>query len=66
MLNFYDKEILRLIQRSPDVGDGWRSVSKVCWKLIEKFTATELVEIDALNRKVRLTDSGKIVVDFAL
>jgi len=43
-----DKELgfLRLILRSPDRGDGWRSVSSVVWPLVESFTQPDLIEIE--------------------
>jgi hypothetical protein len=61
-----DKSVLQLITRSPDGGDGWRVVSKVCWPLIEQFGEPKLIEIDKQNMRVRLTESGRTVVEFAL
>lgn len=61
-----DKDFLRLLDRSPDRGDGWRSVSETCWPLVEQFGVPELIEIDKDNMRVRLTDSGIAVVHFAL
>ncbi len=54
------------INRSPDRGDGWRSVSETCWPLIESFGTPELIETDKDNMRVRLTDKGSAVATFAL
>jgi len=66
MLKPQDADFLRLVNRSPDRGDGWRSVSKTCWPLVTAFTTPELIEIDEPNMLVRLTDEGQAVVDFSL
>jgi hypothetical protein len=63
-----DKELgfLRLILRSPDRGDGWRSVSSVVWPLVESFTQPDLIEIEpsADGGRVRLSPRGAIVIDY--
>ena len=66
MLNTQDRDFLKLLARSPDRGDGWRNVSKLCWQLVEAFGTPELLEIDAENRRVRLTAAGQAVVEFAI
>ena len=66
MINNFDKDVLRLVARSPDRGDGWRTVSDVCWPLIESFTAAGLLEIDEHSRRVRLTNSANVLLDYAL
>ncbi len=66
MISDQDKDFLRLVGRSPDRGDGWRSVSEVCWQLVEKFGTPELIEVDAANKRVRLTEEGEAVLMFAL
>lgn len=64
-LNESDKEIMKLIQRSPDQGDGWRTVSSMLWKpVIVSFTQKELLEIDEENQRVRLSPKGIIVADY--
>lgn len=53
---------IRLIERSDDLGDGWRSVSKAVWPLVQKTVLPgELLEIDTENRRVRLSDKGEVV-----
>jgi len=66
MISNADKEFLRLVTRSPDRGDGWRSVSSACWALVEQFGTPELLEVDKHNMRVRLTEAGVAVVQFAL
>lgn len=66
MINTQDKNFLALISRSPDEGDGWRSVSDVCWKLVEQFKSPELIEIDKENRRVRPTAEGDVVIRYLI
>lgn len=66
MLSQQDADFLKLIQRSPDRCEGWRSVSKSCWTLVKQFTTPQLIEVDEKNMLVRLTPAGQAVVDFAL
>ncbi len=60
------RDMLRLVQRSPDIGDGWRQVSEMLWPLVTSSGHTELLEKDAENLRVRFTQEGKTVVRFAL
>lgn len=58
-------ELLRLIDRSPDAGDGWRAVSITLWPYINeqcgKFPS--LVEVkDGKPGRVRLRDEGAALV----
>jgi preprotein translocase subunit SecA len=57
MLTDYDKDMIRLLQRSTDRGDGWRTVSPTLWKLFDTVDK-DLFELDEENRKVRLTETG--------
>jgi hypothetical protein len=61
-----DRDFLTVLARSPDRGDGWRSVSKTCWQLVEDFAVKELIEVDQPNMRIRLTSDGIAVVKFAL
>lgn len=59
-----DLNVLRLILRSPDRGDGWRSVSAVCWPFIRDFEHGELIEgvqNDDGSGVVRLSERGAIL-----
>ena len=60
------KGMLALIQRSPDRGDGWRSVSKPLWPLVQGVPG-ELVERreDESGRWVRMTYAGLAVLKYA-
>jgi hypothetical protein len=64
MMGDRDKQFLRLLLRSPDHGDGWRMVSDVCWQLVEDFQSPELIEIDKIGKRIRLTENGKLVASY--
>ena len=69
MLNPNSMGFLRLLQRSPDCGAGWRTVSSVLWKLVEDFPEQELLEKEVAESgggKVRLSPRGLIVVEYAV
>jgi hypothetical protein len=66
MITDQDKHFLRLVARSPDRGDGWRTVSETCWPLVEQVGTKELIEVDKDNMRVRLTSDGEAVVLYAL
>ena len=57
-------EFLRLIERSPDVGDGWREVSDTLWVPIRSWTKDfqELIELHPTEQRVGLTHEGQIVM----
>jgi uncharacterized protein (DUF736 family) len=58
---------IKLILRSPDVGDGWRNVSNVLRKVVtagiaefpELYETREMAEL-----QVRLSERGNIVKDY--
>lgn len=62
------KDFIALVMRSPDRGDGWRSVSGVMRGFTTEMTAAqpELYETrevgDALM--IRLSERGKILADY--
>lgn len=56
---------LRLVERSQDLGDGWRQCSQPVWDRIVMLMpdgVLELVDINARDRQVRLTDTGRAVL----
>ena len=60
----WDVDAMRLILRSKDIGDGWRQVAmRQVYEVMEKLP-DELVEKDSANRRVRLTDAGKVVIQW--
>lgn len=56
------RDTLRLLQRSPDRGDGWRTCAPKIFEVLIAPMPDELVEKDAENLKVRLTPEGQSVV----
>ena len=61
------KPFIRLILRSPDVGDGWRNVSQILRSTITKGIAEfpELYETrEMAGLQVRLSDRGNVVKDY--
>lgn len=66
MSKITDKEMdfVRLLKRSPDRGDGWRSVSETLRPLATAATPSELFEMkEADGLQIRLTSIGQNVAD---
>lgn len=64
-----DKNFLRLIQRSPDIGEGWRNVSPKLWQLVEMHQKTIPTLFEAEleptgGGRVRLTEEAQIVMKY--
>ena len=55
--------LIRLIKRSPDLGDGWRQYSEILWDVVARTVNDhkELFELDEENKRIRLSPEGKIV-----
>lgn len=67
MLSHKVQDTLKLILRSPDRGDGWRTVSLACWKaFIVGFENPELIEIDDELHRVRLSKEGYTVTQYLI
>ena len=66
MTNEQIKSTLGLIMRSPDRGDGWRSVSGACWPLLEDMPG-ELIELEPseVGGRARMTEAGRTVLLYA-
>jgi hypothetical protein len=64
MLSEHEISFIRLVLRSDDVGDGWRNVSNILWRLVRDFKPKELIEIDEPNSRVRLSERGQIVAEY--
>lgn len=58
------KIMLDLIERSPDIGDGWRQVSDALWKHVVAQAHPELTELDPTNKRVRFTAEGETVMRY--
>lgn len=63
-LSDQDRGSLRLIQRSPDRGDGWRTCADKVFEVLIRPLPPELVEVDeeSTPKRVRLTEAGEAVV----
>jgi len=55
------RDILHLLMRSPDSGDGWRMCSPIVFEKVIVPMSDELVEKDTDQKRVRLTEEGKTV-----
>jgi len=66
MLTENQISMLRLIHRSPDIGEGWRQVSSVLWPHVLKQRHPDLTEIDEPLLRVRITSEGEAVMRYAL
>ena len=66
MSNEEIKSTLALVMRSPDRGDGWRTVSGACWPLVETMPP-ELIDLEPGDEggRVRMTDEGRAVIAYA-
>lgn len=58
------KIMLDLIQRSPDIGDGWRQVSDGLWGHVVEQAHPDLTELDTTTKRVRFTDEGITVMRY--
>lgn len=58
------KNVMRLIQRSPDVGDGWRQVSGALWRVVVANSHPDLTDLDEEMKRVRLTAEGETVMRY--
>jgi len=56
------KIMLRLIERSPDIGDGWRQSSTPLWQHVVDQSPPALVELDHEQKRVRFTPEGIIIM----
>jgi hypothetical protein len=61
-----NKSFMQLIARSPDIGDGWRQVSKTLWPLVESFKSAELIETASATHRVRFSEAGLHVARYLL
>lgn len=66
MITDNQRTMLRLIERSPDVGDGWRQVSSVLWRHVLDQAHPDLTELDRRNLRVRLNEKGRTVLEYSL
>jgi len=60
-MDFKLKSLLALIQRSEDIGDGWRQVSEQLWPHVQD-APSELVELNHDQKQIRMTSEGSAVL----
>lgn len=63
-LNDEQKNLMRLYGRSKKDQDGWAAVSEQLWPWISKNAMPEMFDIG--DKKIRLTEAGKTILEFAL
>lgn len=59
-----EKIMLKLIERSPDIGGGWRQVSDALWRHVVEQAHPELTELDHETKRVRFTADGEVVMRY--
>ena len=66
MSNQEIRNFLRLVKRSPDVGDGWKKCGEMLWPFAQKVPE-ELMERepDEVGGRVRVTPMGDAVCKYA-
>jgi hypothetical protein len=64
MITDNNRSFLKLLLRSPDIGDGWRQVSDVVWPLVSGFDKKELLELNEDEKRVRLSPDGLVVANY--
>jgi hypothetical protein len=65
-LSDQQRSTIKLILRSPDRGEGWRSVSSVLWPMIREGLPADLAELRPEGDAgfIRLTARGQAVADY--
>lgn len=58
------KIMLRLIERSPDIGGGWRQVSAPLWRHVTDQAHPDLAELDHDRKRVRFTQEGLTIMRY--
>jgi hypothetical protein len=56
--------MLRLIERSAGIDEGWRQVSDKLWRHVLDQSHPDLTELDHENKRVRLTPEGITVMKY--
>lgn len=56
------RDVLNLIARSPDRGDGWRTCSPILFEKLMADMPDALVEKDAEGSRVRLTSEAETIL----
>ncbi|AGH07440.1 hypothetical protein SUFG_00073 [Sulfitobacter phage phiCB2047-B] len=56
--------MLKLIERSKDIGDGWRQASDQLWPHVVKEANKNLTELDHHLKRVRFNYDGNVVMKY--
>ena len=49
-----EKDLITLIKRSNDIGDGWRIISNICWPFALQLKDSKLFEFDHHRKRIRI------------
>lgn len=60
------RDLMRLVLRSDDIGEGWRQVSEMLWPMVLELYVEELYELDPDNKRVRFNDVGAAVARYTV
>lgn len=63
MISQVQKDGLKLIARSIDIGNGWRQCSPQIFRVLNEMPV-DLVERDEILQRVRLTPAGEAVAKY--
>lgn len=58
------EQLIHLVRRSPDIGDGWRQVSPALWVPVLHWAKQAPMDIDHDNKRVRLNSDGNVLVKY--
>lgn len=61
------RQVLALIDRSPDSGNGWKEVSKQLWPIVQDMplALVSLRPYSGGGGAIRLTESGRAVLEYS-
>lgn len=60
-ISHLQKDVINLILRSRDIGDGWRQCTPKIYIMMVDILPKELIEKDDIKKQLRLTPEGKVV-----
>lgn len=58
------KDVIALLDRSGDCGDGWRKCAPKIYENLVSMMPDELVEKDPCSLRARLTLSGRVIAEW--
>ena len=57
-------DFIKLIQRAPDIGEGWRQSDPLIYRFVREFPNQELLERDDERLRVRLSSDGLVLARY--